>query len=186
MPTLRRWKAVLILAGAAAWGAFPAAGARAQTPGHPDCLEQLACMSWEELERLYRDSGPGAIPVGYARGRAIYCPGARLSGVKSGVANALWHGKHFAADGGTLVNQWCGFKAIRAQVCYGPSWLDGSPSIIMDYGHTSHVWSDVRDEIREVAPGLYVGVMFLRHDPQPRLKMFFALDCRPSCAACGS
>src|SRR6516164_9871682 len=97
MPTLRRWKAVLILAGAAAWGAFPAAGARAQTPGHPDCLEQLACMSWEELERLYRDSGPGAIPVGYARGRAIYCPGARLSGVKSGVANALWHGKHFAA-----------------------------------------------------------------------------------------
>src|SRR5262249_7299624 len=151
----------------------------------PDSLEQLARMSWEDLERLYRESGPGPVPVGYARGRAIYCPGARLSGVKSGVANALWHGKHFAADGCSLVNQWSGLKAIRAEVSYGPSCLDGAPSIIMDYGHTSRVWSDVRDEIREVAPGLYVGVMFLRRDPQPRLKMFFALDCGPAGAACG-
>jgi len=184
MPLPHRLKAVALLLGVSALIAFPATGARAQSPAsdlttRPDSLEQLARMSRDDLERLYRECGPGWPPTGYARGRAIYCPGTRLAGVRSGVANALWHGKHFAADGGSLVNQWCGFKAIRAEVSCGQSWLDGGPAIIMDYGNTSRVWSDVRDEIREVTPGLYVGVMFLRRDPQPRLKMFFALDCRP-------
>jgi hypothetical protein len=134
-------------------------------------------MSWEELERLYRQSEPGTLPVGYARGRAIYCPEASLSATRSTLTRLLWHGKHFCAADGTLVNQWCGFKAIRAAVSYGPSWLDGGPSIIMDYGGMSRVWADVRDEVREVAPGLYLGVMFLRREPQAKLKMFFALDC---------
>jgi hypothetical protein len=47
----------------------------------------------------------------------------------------------------------------------------------MDYGATSRVWADVRDEVREVAPGLYLGAMFRRRDPQPQFKMFFALQC---------
>jgi hypothetical protein len=143
----------------------------------PQSLEQLAHMSWPDLEALYRASGPGAAPVGYARGLAIYCPDAPLAAVRSKVTHFLWRGKHFSACDGTLVNQWCGFKAIRARVYDGESWLDGGPAIVMDYGSTSRVWRDVRDELREVGPGLYLGAMFRRVELNPKFKMFFALEC---------
>ena len=81
----------------------------------------------------------------------------------------------------TLVNQWCGFRAIKARVYYGPSWLDGQTSIIMDYQETSKVWADVRDEVREVAPGLYLGLMYHRKPCEPQFKLYFALEtCLPS------
>jgi hypothetical protein len=88
----------------------------------------------------------------------------------------LWHGKVFCAADCTLINQWCGMKAIRAKVFYGPSWLDGKPSIIMDYSGTSRSWAEVRDEVREVSPGLYLGVMYLRKCPRPEQKMYFVLE----------
>lgn len=144
----------------------------------PLCLEQLTCLSWCELEQLYRQATPGAIPAGYLRGRAIYCPGAPLSSARSKVSQSLWHGKHFCPADGTLINQWClGTQAVRARVGYGESWLDGKPSIVMDYRGTSHiVWSNVRDEIREVAPGLYLGLMYQCKAGQPRQKLFFVLQ----------
>jgi hypothetical protein len=146
-------------------------------------LDALAHMSWPELEALYRGSPAGCIPRGFARGRALYCPEGRLSGVRSAASKALWRGKVFDDDGESLVNQWRGVRAIRAAVCYGPSWLDGGPSIVMDYHGTSRVWSDVRDEVREVAPGIYLGRMYRRTDCGPQFQLFFALEiCPPPCA----
>ena len=136
-------------------------------------------MSPAELEYLYRAAAPGPIPHGYLRGRAIYCPCERLAGVRSGLTHALWHGKLFNDCGTGLVHQWCGFRAIKAKVCFGPSWLDGKPSIIMDYGDTSLVWEDVRDELREVAPGLYLGRMYRRKPCGAQFKTFFALEACP-------
>ncbi len=149
-------------------------------PPVPLCLEQLACLSWCDLEQLYRQASPGTIPAGYLRGRAIYCPGAPLSPTRSKISQSLWHGKHFCPAEGILINQWClGTQAVRARVCYGDSWLDGQPSIVMDYRGMSHVWGDVRDEIREVAPGLYLGLMYRCKAGQPRMKLFFALQACP-------
>jgi hypothetical protein len=156
----------------------------AQAPGEtqaaaaaPLCLEQLACLSWCDLEQLYRQATPGTIPAGYLRGQAIYCPSAPFSPARSKVSQSLWHGKHFCPADGTLINQWClGAQAVRARVGYGESWLDGKPSIIMDYRGMSHVWGDVRDEIREVGPGLYLGLMYRCKAGQPRMKLFFALQ----------
>jgi hypothetical protein len=143
-------------------------------------LESLAQMSWPELECLYRSAEVGPIPEGYTRGRTIYCPCARGSGMKSRLSKAIWHGKLFCAASGMLVNQWCGFQAVHARVCYGPSWLDGQPSIIMDYeGMSPLVWAHVRDEIREVAPGLYLGIMFRRTSCEPEMKLFFVLEACP-------
>jgi hypothetical protein len=133
-------------------------------------------MNWADLESLYRQAQPGAIPEDYARGRAIYDPGSLLGGTRSKVTHLLWHGKDFCPADSTLINQWCGFRAIRARVCYGTSWLDGNASIIMDYCGTSRVWADVRDEVREVAPGLYLGAMYRRGTPCPKFVMFFALE----------
>jgi hypothetical protein len=150
-----------------------------ETTGPALSLDQLARMSWPELERLYRQSEAGTIPEGYAEGKAIYCPCGRFAGMRSRLTGVVWRGKVFDAADGTLVNQWCGFRAIRAQVSYGPSWLDGAPSIVMDYSATSKVWTDVRDEVREVAPRLYLGRMYRRKAGAPEFQIFFALQTCP-------
>jgi hypothetical protein len=158
-----------------AWVLFGVGTAAAQDNGPVLCLEQLAKMNWPDLEHLYRHAPPASVSPGFLRGKAIYCQDSRFAGPRTAVTNFLWHGKHFRDDC-TLVNQWCGFKAIKARVYPGCSWLDGQPSLIMDYSETSHVWADVRDELREVAPGLYLGAMFQRRCPEPKFKMFFVLQ----------
>jgi hypothetical protein len=158
-----------------AWTLLATGTAAAQEKGPVLCLEQLAKMTWPELEQLYRQAEPASVPPGFLRGKAVYCQESRFAGPRAGLTNFLWHGKHFREDC-TLVNQWCGFKAIKAKVYPGSSWLDGQPALIMDYSETSHVWADVRDELREVAPGLYLGAMFQRRCPEPKFKMFFVLQ----------
>ena len=50
------------------------------------------------------------------------------------------------------------------------------PSIVLDYNRTSKVYERYRDELREVAPGLYLGLMFDRNISPTRLKMYFAVQ----------
>jgi hypothetical protein len=164
--------------------AVPPAPAQALAAASPLCLEQLASLSWCELEQLYRQATPGTIPAGYFRGRGIYCPCDPMSPARSKVSQMLWHGKHICPDEGILINQWfLGMQAARARICYGESWLDGKPSIVMDYRGMSQIWGDVRDEMREVAPGLYLGLMYrCKSGGQPQRKIFFALQacsCSP-------
>jgi hypothetical protein len=87
----------------------------------------------------------------------------------------MWLGKHFCCDG-KLVNQWSHGCMVKARVCPGQSWLDGGPSIIMDYRGESLIWSKVRDEMREVGPGVYVGIMFRESGQCPKIKTYFALQ----------
>jgi hypothetical protein len=139
------------------------------------CGIDLTHLSASDLDSMYRQADPGRIPNGFAQGRIVYCSDALLAKVKSGAAQLIWKGKVFCAEEETLINQWCGIRAIRATVSYGTSWLDGKPAIILDYSDTSRVWSDVRDEMREISPGVYIGAMYLRRCPEPRLKLFFVL-----------
>lgn len=139
-------------------------------------FERLTCMSWDELQSLYCSAQPGHMPSGFVRGRSLFPPCEFLSGPRTKVANCLWKGKHFCPEDGTLVNQWLGVRAIRANTFTAESWLDGKPALILDYADTSRVWHDARDEMREVAPGLYVGAMFLRRCPEPRIKTMFVLE----------
>jgi hypothetical protein len=67
-------------------------------------------------------------------------------------------------------------RVVRAQVYQGPSWLDGQPSLILDYSQTSRVYENNRDEIRQVAPGLWLGIMYDRTTSPPGLVMYFALE----------
>jgi hypothetical protein len=182
---LRAGRACVGVLLAAAVGGWASAGVAPAGEGRPPTLtlEALAGMSWSELEQLYRQADAGPLPTGYARGRAVYCPDDFLAGPRSRGTRLLWKGKDFRCDG-TLVNQWFAFRAIRARVGYGPSWIDGRPSVVMDYSGTSRVWADVRDEAREVAPGLYLGAMFKRGCPQATFKMFFVLEVTPQGGCC--
>ena len=51
-------------------------------------------------------------------------------------------------------------KAIIARVYKGESWLDHKECIVLDYSETSMIASWVRDEIRMVQPGLYLGKVY--------------------------
>ena len=139
------------------------------------CFDELVRMNWCQLEGIYRQATPGRAPSGFAQGRTIFCSDAPLAGVKNNMSQLMWKGKHFCAEDSTLVNQWCGIKAIHAHVYEGTSWLDGKPAVIFDYRGTSKIWAHMRDETREIAPGLWLGMMHEDRCPEPKLKLFFVL-----------
>jgi hypothetical protein len=96
--------------------------------------------------------------------------------VNSRATRLVWQGKIFRDDG-TMINRVFGAgRAIPADVYLGESLLDGQPALILDYSR-SKLWPDVRDEVREVSPGLYLGIMY-KGQRQIEQKMFFALDAR--------
>ena len=132
-----------------------------------------------ELEQLYRGAGPGQMPRGWVRGIPIVAPGSRFGPAASRAGLLVWQGKIFRDDGATAVNRFFGVRAVRGKVSHGPSWVDGRPSLLLDYRGTSLVYGRYRDEIREVAPGLYLGVMFARTQPRPTFTRFFAFETRP-------
>ena len=91
----------------------------------------------------------------------------------------VWQGKIFDPTGSSAVNRFVGLPLVRAQVYQDQSWLDGAPALVLDYSRTSRVYAQNRDEIRQVAPGLFLGLMYARTLPQPSLRMYFALETEP-------
>ncbi len=140
-------------------------------------LEQLSRMSWCELEQIYRQAKVGGIPDGYCTGRVIYGPDKLFPALASKMAGFWWRGKYCDPACGESINHWLIGKAVRAKVYIAPSRFDGQPAIIMDYaGSCWFRWRHVRDEMREVAPGLYLGAMFFHNQPCAPPKMFFAVE----------
>lgn len=128
-----------------------------------------------ELDDLFRTSSAGEIPRGEARGTVIVDPGTELAEIAAKVAHAMcWQGKVFDPDSGELRNKVTpfGIKAIAAQVYKGPSWFDDKESIVLDYSRTSLVAHWIRDEIRQLGSGSYLGIVYWDKD---RL-LNFALD----------
>jgi|SRR5215207_1722371 len=126
-------------------------------------LDDLATMSQTELDELFRRSPIGEIPDGDAIGTAIVKPGTPLTGIKMVLARWLaWQGKVFDRARGELVNKVSpiGLRLIKADVYVAPSWLDGEPAIILDYSKKSFLARRIRDEIREVSPGTFLGVVW--------------------------
>ena len=125
--------------------------------------ERLLAMSQQQLDDLFKSSPPGPIPNGEAKGTAIIAPGTTYS---SDIAQAIsvfaWQGKVFDAAHGVLVNRITpfGLNAIVAEVYVGPSWLDGKDCIVLDYSKTSTLAHWIRDEIREIAPNSYLGIVY--------------------------
>jgi hypothetical protein len=142
-------------------------------------LDQLLQMSPEQLDAIYRQGSAVAIPEGRIRGTAILSPGTRRTRVLSRGARLMWQGKVFEPGETSAVNRFFGVRVVRGQVYQGPSWLDGQPSLVLDYSQTSRVYANNRDEIRQVAPGLFLGLMYDRTTAPPGLMMYFALESRP-------
>jgi hypothetical protein len=120
-------------------------------------------MSQAELDALFSAHEAGPIPNGEGKGTAIIAPGTSFSDEIATMINLFaWQGKVFDAEHGFLRNHILpfGLKAIVAKVYKGPSWLDGKECIVLDYSDTSILASHVRDEIRMIEPGLYLGKVY--------------------------
>lgn len=120
--------------------------------------------SREELDEIYRNADPGQIPVGDTRGTAILA-GSLFSKCVAAMAGLFaWQGKVFdlfSSDrqSGILVNKITPLSLtfIVAKVYRGTSWMDGKATIVIDYSKTSFLAKVIRDEIREIEPGVYLG-----------------------------
>jgi hypothetical protein len=129
----------------------------------PDLLK----MSRQQLDDLFRGSPSGNIPNGEAQGTAIIAPDTVLEGPAAKFIHIFaWQGKVFDAQAGELRNKILpiGLKAIIAKVYKAASWFDGKESIVLDYSQTSLIAEWVRDEIRQVGPGVYLGIVYWRQD----------------------
>jgi len=129
----------------------------------------ITVKSWlsksrEELDEIYRDAKPGNIPLGDTRGTAILA-GSFFSKIVAAFARLFaWQGKIFdlfCPDGqaGILVNKITPISLtfIVAKVYRDKSWLDDKETIVIDYSKTSFFAKVIRDEIREIEPGIYLG-----------------------------
>jgi hypothetical protein len=150
-------------------------------------------MSFAELDQLYR-SAPRPVSIANLDGDAV---GAMLAwrSPQSGPIAALlssfgsssvfpWEGKTFSSvDGerGTGINRisllgkrrWFPF-ATR----FDASFFDGKPTFVLDYsgpGNPPFI-RQIVDEVREVAPRLFMGPAALKIGGRPRPVLFFAVS----------
>jgi len=120
-------------------------------------------MSQAQLDELCTNSAPGEIPDGEAKGSAIVAPGTTYTeDIAEFINHFAWQGKTFDAKKGVLRNRILplGLNAIIARVYKAPSWLDGKECIVLDYSETSLLAHWIRDEIREISQGLYLGKVY--------------------------
>ena len=141
--------------------------------------DELVQMTGAELDDLFRSLPAGPLPTGRGRGTALLGPSAR--GRRAGAAfvrRTAWQGKDLAPDGRSLRNRISpfGVRAVAADVYEGPSRVDGDPCVVLDYSRTPWPARWVRDEMREVVPGTYLGIVFLR---SRQLPLRFVLEFAP-------
>ena len=153
-----------------------------------------------DLGQLTR-MGPTALAQVYAAGTLPELPS--VSGVPHGRMLALdalgdspriarlaaklrfpWRGKSFSGDStfaGEGINrirlfgdrQWYRFETYTA-----PSVLDGQPCVLLNYDLADNPWfiRRIRDEIREVASGLFMGPALVRKRGRHTRVLHFAID----------
>ena len=172
--------ATMIAAGCVARPAWGQIGAGPMPAGGPlmiRTMDDLAELSAPQLDSLYRQGAAGPVPTGQVRGLALY-PDARFARARSKAARVAWQGKVFDPATNTATNRFFGLRVVRGQVYEGQSWLDGGPAMILDYQNTSRLYGNYRDEIRQVAPGIFLGLMHDRTTNPPAFKMYFAFTDR--------
>jgi hypothetical protein len=128
-----------------------------------------------DWETAFRQAPVGFAPVGPTRGTVLDADG-RFPRMKARLQGSIWKGKTFHGDG-TFTNRWVGgIRAGNASTHIEPSWLDGQPSLVVQYPSNALVFRNTRDEIRQVAPDVWLGRSFDATTGAP--KNWFTLRAR--------
>jgi hypothetical protein len=156
-------------------------------------LAALRRMSFAELDRLYRAARkPATLSAldGDARGAMLAwrTPGSGPLAwlLRSFGASSLfpWEGKSFksrsseAGEGINRINMFAKMKWFPFKTRFDASFLDGQPAFVLDYSGPGNppVIRSIVDEVREVAPGLYMGPAAILIKGRPRPVLFFAVS----------
>jgi hypothetical protein len=162
-------------------------------------LDGLMAFTYSELLAMYRVAlAPASLRAadGVLVGRMLAWNGAgrgRLARALRGFAlspSFVWEGKTFAAHDdhagegynrvhlrGVLGHQHVFPFASR----FGASLLDGRRTIVIDYDRDDNPWwmRRIHDEIREVEPGLFLGLDLWRTETRSLGIVWFALSAGP-------
>jgi hypothetical protein len=161
-------------------------------------LDTLAHRSYAALEALYRAAdAPRSMHAvdGVPKGRMLAVryidgvPVARLLRAFAASPRFVWDGKTFAArsdEEGSGINRIRIPGALGRQdlfpfeTRFGASAVDGRPALILDYDLARNPpWiRKIHDEIREIAPGLFLGPAMWKGASGPTTVLWFALDTR--------
>jgi hypothetical protein len=166
----------------------------AQDLGHlPASLDDLAALGPEELAKLYREARTPAIRDidGDMKGRMLASP-LFASGVSVSLTRRLgalkifpWRGKSLhplADDRGEGINRvlrdekpW---KWFRFETSIGRSRAGDFDAFQLNYDLHENPWliRRIKDEVREVAPGLWLGQAYFESRGKPTLVLYFALE----------
>ena len=148
-----------------------------QTPATPDLgappavttLDDLKKLKNHELAVLFAGGKGEPIPSAKTPGTAVDGTGLPIiragNATLNGFAFDFWEGKKFTTDENgktTLVNKLAGnwVNDVSADVYPIAEGLngDGKPSILLDYSKSNRkIARAIRDEIRQIAPGVYLG-----------------------------
>jgi hypothetical protein len=161
-------------------------------------VDDLAQLTVAQAAELYRR---GAVPAmqaldGAPRGRMLAIRGFDRGFSASPLRTYArskgfpWAGKSFASardDMGTGVNRVRLFRTrnwFPFDTRVGPSAIDGAPCIVLDYDKPRNPWliRHLHDELREVAPGLFLGPAMWKSSSARRLLLYFAIDAQPRAA----
>ena len=156
-------------------------------------LAGLHQMNFEQLDQLYRSGKrPATISDlnGDARGAMLAWrvpgrgPVAWLLRVFGASSLFPWEGKSFKSqsndqrEGINRVNLLKKMRWFPFKTRFDASFLDGNPTFVLDYsgpGNPPFIRS-IADEVREVAPGLYLGPAALVVKGKPHPILFFAVS----------
>ena len=71
-------------------------------------------------------------------------------------------------------------KKLTFALRSGVSWHDGNPCLVLDYPSDTPIFGNTRDEIREVAPGLFLARLY-ETCPRPHFRGYFAIEVQSCC-----
>lgn len=163
-------------------------------------LEELSTRSFAELEQMYLQAPlPESVLVlnGRPKGKML-----AVRYLDNGLPHSLiaafarlgvfpWNGKSFDAS-----TEYAGQGANRIKLIFPqlklftfytriqPSAIDGRPCILLDYDQPTNPWfiRRIRDELREVANGLFLGPAMARlKDGQAETVLWFGIDTNQQC-----
>ena len=141
----------------------------------------------DQLLELYRAARTPAVTDldGRLQGRMLAVPRAQEPHVARwlrALAGTLWQGKtfeHHDSMHGEGVNRVLGEKLnwFHFDTEVGPSRAGDFDALQLNYDHHGNppLVRSVKDEVREVAPGLWLGLAYLQEKDGPHLGCFFAV-----------
>lgn len=125
-------------------------------------------MNRSQLDALFGAGASGPIPDGRAEGTALIAAGTAAAPALARMIRLFaWKGKTFYSRYGVLTNRISpfGIPAVVGLTYEDASWFDGKPCIVLDYSKTSLAARYIRDEIRRIEAGFYLGRVYVAKRP---------------------